>query len=140
MSFKSLAMLVALFVVPALIAVYVSSRRRRSRRAAALAAQAMVATGLGSGGGWRRHAPFALFAAAFAVLAFALARPSMKIRTPRREATVCAAGATSTTTSRKPTRATTPATRTPASTSVPQRPTSPPWTCIRPCRATWALR
>ena len=41
-----------------------------------------------AGGGWRRHLPFALFAAALALLVVALARPMATIKTPRREATV----------------------------------------------------
>jgi Ca-activated chloride channel family protein len=88
MSFRSPWMLVALVVIPAVVAAYVSSRRQRSRRAATLAAQGLVTTPFSGRGGWRRHVPFALFVAALVVLVVSLARPSMTIRTPRREATV----------------------------------------------------
>ena len=75
-------------LVPVVVAAYVSSRRRRARRAAALAAQGLVTTDVGRRLRWRRHVPFALFAAALAVLVVALARPMATVKTPRREATV----------------------------------------------------
>ena len=37
---------------------------------------------------WRRHVPFALFAAALALVCFALARPTMSLALPQREGTV----------------------------------------------------
>ena len=40
------------------------------------------------GSRWRRHLPFALFAAALAVLCVALARPTMSLALPQREGTV----------------------------------------------------
>jgi Ca-activated chloride channel homolog len=78
--------LLALAVIPVVIAVYVASRRRRARRASALAAQGLVQTGQGRA--IRRHVPFALFALALALLVVAFARPTATIVTPKRQATV----------------------------------------------------
>jgi Ca-activated chloride channel homolog len=88
MTFGSPLWLLALLVVPVMVAAYLSSLRRRTRRTAELAAQGLVATNRGRRQGWRRHLPFALFAAALALLAVALARPMATVTTPRRQATV----------------------------------------------------
>ena len=88
MTFGSPVWLLGLLVVPAMVAAYLSSRRRRTQRTAALAAQGLVATHLGRREGWRRHLPFALFAIALALAAIAVARPMASVKTPRREATV----------------------------------------------------
>jgi Ca-activated chloride channel family protein len=88
MTFRSPGMLAALVLIPILVAAYVSSRRRRTLRAAALAAQGLVTTNVGRRQKLRRHVPFALFAAALAVLIVATARPMATVKVPRREATV----------------------------------------------------
>ena len=88
MTFGSPWRLALLVVVPALIAAYVSSRRRRSQRSAALASQGLVTTGAASRMRIRRHVPFALFAAALTLLLVGLARPMATVKTPRREGTV----------------------------------------------------
>ena len=88
MSFRSPWMLVALVVLPGIVAAYVTTRRRRSRRATVLASEGLVTTPFAGRAGWTRHLPFALFSTALAVLVLAMARPSMSVRTPRREATV----------------------------------------------------
>jgi Ca-activated chloride channel family protein len=80
-------MLAALLLIPVLVAAYVSTRRRRARRAEALAHQGLVTTDARRLR-WRRHVPFALFAAALAVLVVGLARPMATVKLPRREATV----------------------------------------------------
>ena len=91
MTFRSPAMLVALVLVPAVVAWYVWSRRQRAQRAVVLAQQALVVTADSRRGRIRRHVPFALFTAAFTVLIVALSRPQATVKTPRREATVIVA-------------------------------------------------
>lgn len=89
MTFGAPLMLGLLVLVPALVAGYVSSRRRRDQRAAALAEQGLVQTvPAGSRMRVRRHVPFALFAAALTVLIVAMARPTTTVKLPRREGTV----------------------------------------------------
>jgi len=80
--------LLALLLVPAVVAIYLWSRRRRRLRAAALAAQGLVTRGAPRERRWLRHLPFALLLMALAVLVVAWARPMATIKTPRREATV----------------------------------------------------
>ena len=88
MTFRSPWMLIALAAIPGVVAAYVLSRRDRSQRAAALAAEGLVMTATGERLQVRRHVPFAVIVAALTLLVVALARPSMSVRTPRREATV----------------------------------------------------
>jgi Ca-activated chloride channel homolog len=88
MTFRSPGVLAALLLLPVLVAAYVSSRRGRARRADALAHQGLVTTDARKPLRWRRHVPFALFAAALAVLVVGLARPMATVKLPRREATV----------------------------------------------------
>jgi Ca-activated chloride channel family protein len=88
MTFRSPWMLGLLAVIPAMVAAYVSSRRRGATRAAALSAQGLVASSSRSPMPVRRHVPFALFAAALTVLVVGLARPMTTVKTPRREGTV----------------------------------------------------
>jgi Ca-activated chloride channel family protein len=87
-TFRSPGMLALLVLIPAVVAWYVSSRRRRARRAGTLATQGLVVADVGRRLRWRRHQPFALFTVALAVLVVALARPMATVKTPRREATV----------------------------------------------------
>ena len=88
MTFRSPWMLVLLVVVPAMVAAYVSARRRRARRVAELAEQGLVATSPASRLGRRRHVPFGLFVAALTLLLIGVARPMTTIKTPRQEGTV----------------------------------------------------
>jgi Ca-activated chloride channel homolog len=88
MSFQAPWMLVALIAVPAVIAGYISGRRRRSQRAAQLAADGLVTTSLDTRTRRRRLLPFALFVTALVVLIVGLARPTATIRTPERQGTV----------------------------------------------------
>ena len=62
--------------------------RRRSERAARLASEGLVPTSTAKRTRWRRHLPFALFAAAIGLVAFALTRPTMTITLPQRQGTV----------------------------------------------------
>src|SRR5436305_8890433 len=88
MTFRSPSMLVALVLIPVIVVAYSRARRRRSARATALAQQGLVTTAFEGRAKWRRHRPFAFFAAALAVLVVAMARPMVTVRTPRREGTV----------------------------------------------------
>jgi Ca-activated chloride channel family protein len=79
-----------LLLVPvALLAVtYLVQQRRRSRYAVRFASLPMLQRLAPHRPGWRRHAPAALMLLAFGVLALAAARPEMKVRVPREQATV----------------------------------------------------
>jgi Ca-activated chloride channel family protein len=88
MSFGAPWMLALLVLVPALVAAYVSSRRRQGRRAAELAAQGLVTTASQSRMRVRRHVPFGLFAAALTLLLVGMGRPMATVKTPKREGTV----------------------------------------------------
>jgi Ca-activated chloride channel family protein len=88
MTFRSPWMLGLLLVIPAMVAAYVSSRRRRAQRATALSEQGLVAVSPSSRLRVRRHVPFALFTAALTVLVVGMARPLTTVSTPRREGTV----------------------------------------------------
>ncbi|HTW08163.1 MAG TPA: VWA domain-containing protein [Acidimicrobiales bacterium] len=88
MTFASPGWLLALLVLPAMVAAYVPARRRLGRRRAALAAQGFATTGLGPHQKWRLHLAFALFTAALGMLIVASARPIATVKTVRREATV----------------------------------------------------
>ena len=82
-------MLVSLVLVPLLVVAYVRLVGRRARRAERLAAEGLVPTAASRRGvRWRRHVPFALFAAALAVVCVALARPTVSLALPQREGTV----------------------------------------------------
>lgn len=89
MTFGSPLMLGLLLAVPALVVAYVRSRRRRAQRAAALAEQGLVPTTAAQARlRFRRHVPFALFAAALTLLLVGMARPMTTVETPRREGIV----------------------------------------------------
>ena len=88
MSFRSPWLLGFLVVIPGVVALYISSRRRRQRRSAALAEQGLVATALPAKGRRRQHVPFALFVAALTLMVIGIARPMTTVKTPRREGTV----------------------------------------------------
>jgi len=88
MTFATPEWLLALLVVPAVMAAYVAAGRRRARRSEELAAQGLLVRSPGRGQGWRRTLPFALFSAALALLAVAAARPMATVKTPRLSATV----------------------------------------------------
>ena len=89
MSLDSPWMLLCLVVVPLLVVAYVGLVRRRSRRAERLASEGLVASAASRRGlRWRRHVPFALFAAAIVLVCVGLARPTMSFALPQREGTV----------------------------------------------------
>lgn len=88
MTFAAPWWLLGFSALPAVLAAYVTARRRRQRRARALAAQGLVVTGTDSERRWRLHLPFALVMLALALLVVAIARPMATITTIRRVATV----------------------------------------------------
>jgi Ca-activated chloride channel homolog len=88
MSLGSPWMLLCLACVPGLVLAYVWTLRLRARRAARLASEGLVQTAGARRVRWRRHIPFALFAAALALICFALARPTVSLALPEREGTV----------------------------------------------------
>jgi Ca-activated chloride channel homolog len=87
MSLRSPWMLLALVLVPVLVAVYWWMLRGRAERAARLASEGLVPAG-GQSVRWRRHLPFALFVLALALVGFGLARPTVSLAVPEREGTV----------------------------------------------------
>jgi len=87
MTFATPEWLLALLVVPAVVAVHIAARRRRARRSKELAAQGLLVRDPGRRQGWR-NLPFTLFVAALALLAVAVARPMATVKTPRLQATV----------------------------------------------------
>jgi Ca-activated chloride channel homolog len=89
MSFGSPWMLLWLVVVPLFVLAYARIVRMRSHRAARLASEGLVpVTASRRGQRLRRHVPFALVAAAIALLCVGLARPTMSLALPQREGTV----------------------------------------------------
>jgi Ca-activated chloride channel homolog len=88
MSLGSPWMLLWLAVVPLFVLAYLRIVQLRSRRAARLASEGLVPVASRRGQRFRRHVPFALFAAALALLCVALARPTMSLALPKREGTV----------------------------------------------------
>jgi Ca-activated chloride channel family protein len=87
MSLESPWMLLFLAGVPVLVAAYVLRLRVRAERAARLASEGLVPTTAARRDRWRRHVPFALFAAALALVCLALARPTVSLALPQREGT-----------------------------------------------------
>ncbi len=81
-------MLLTLAFVPGLVLAYWWMVRLRAERAARLASEGFVPTAAALRGRWQRHVPFALFAAALALVAFGLARPNVSLALPAREGTV----------------------------------------------------
>jgi Ca-activated chloride channel family protein len=60
----------------------------RAERSARLASEGLVQTPASQRVRWRRHIPFALFAAALALACFSLARPTVSLAFPERQGTV----------------------------------------------------
>jgi Ca-activated chloride channel family protein len=81
-SFGAPLMLLALVVVPALLAGYLVLQRDRARAAAAFASPALGASVAPQRPRWRRHVPLAAFLLAVAILVVALARPQRTVAVP----------------------------------------------------------
>lgn len=88
MSFGAPLMLIALAVVPALLAGYVVLQRDRGRAAAAFASPALAASVAPRRPRWRRHVPLAAFLLAIAILVVALARPQRTVAVPVEKAQI----------------------------------------------------
>jgi Ca-activated chloride channel family protein len=88
MSLGSPWMLLSLACVPALVLAYVWALRLRAERTARLASEGLVQTAARRRVRWQRHIPFALFAAALALVCFSLARPTVTLALPERQGTV----------------------------------------------------
>jgi Ca-activated chloride channel family protein len=88
MSFQWPLALVALVIVPALVAAYVIRERRREQDAARFTTPALLPNLVDSSPGWRRHLPLALFLVALTAMVVGVARPHAMVSVPREEATV----------------------------------------------------
>lgn len=88
MSFASPAFLVALALVPLVLAAQVVARRRARRYAVRFPAVATLGPLLPRVSSWRRRLPLALFLAALAALSLALARPHATVAVPREQASI----------------------------------------------------
>jgi Ca-activated chloride channel family protein len=81
-------LLLALVLVPLLVAVYLAVQRRRGRPAVRFSSLSLVMAARPGTSRIRRHLPFALFAAAIATLCVALARPAAVVSVPTSQATI----------------------------------------------------
>jgi Ca-activated chloride channel family protein len=88
MTLESPWMLLWLAAVPALVLAYTRVLQLRAERAARLASEGLVPTAPARRVRWRRHVPFALFAAAVGLICFSLARPAVSFGLPQREGTL----------------------------------------------------
>jgi len=88
MTFQWLGLLVALAVIPLLVAIYAWSQRRRRRSGARYSSLALIRSALPGSSRLRRHLPFALLASAVAVMVVALARPSVVLSIPTNQTTI----------------------------------------------------
>ena len=88
MSFQSPLLLLSLLALPVLVLLYRGHSRRSERAAAAFANPALLASVAPRRPGWRRHAPYALYALAVAGLALALARPEVTVAVPDERASI----------------------------------------------------
>jgi Ca-activated chloride channel family protein len=88
MSFGSPLWLLALALVPAALAAYLTAQRRSRRYAIRFPALATLREAGLAAPSWRRHVPAALVLAAIATLALALARPRLTHRVPIGEASM----------------------------------------------------
>ncbi len=88
MSFGQPLFLLSLLAIPLALGFHLVARRRRMRYAIRFTNMDVLASVAAGGRNWRRAAPPAVFLLAIAVLAVALARPSVSRLVPESEATV----------------------------------------------------
>lgn len=88
MSFGSPSVLVALALLPALVAWYVTRQRARRRAAAAFVSPRMLASVAPRRSGWRRHVPMLVLLLAVAALIVAAARPQKTVAVPAEKASI----------------------------------------------------
>jgi Ca-activated chloride channel homolog len=94
-SFQSPLLLLALLALPVAALLYRAHSRRGERAVAAFANPALLDSVAPHRPGWRRHAPYALYALALAGLALALARPEITVAVPDERASIVLATDTS---------------------------------------------
>ncbi|HEY1280872.1 MAG TPA: VWA domain-containing protein [Acidimicrobiales bacterium] len=82
MSFATPLALLALLVVPLLLAGYLWQLRRKRKQAVRFSDVALVRAAVPKRSRWKRHIPVALFLASIAGLAVAAARPQMSVKVP----------------------------------------------------------
>src|SRR5215831_15012505 len=82
MSFATPLALLALLVVPLLLAAYVWQLRRKRKHAVRFSDVALVRAAVPKRSRWKRHIPVALFLASIAGLGVAAARPQMSVKVP----------------------------------------------------------
>ena len=87
-SFQSPLLLLTLLALPVAVLLYRAHSRRAERAAAAFANPALLASVAPRRPGWRRHAPYGLYAIALAGLALALARPEITVAVPDERASI----------------------------------------------------
>src|SRR5579871_1812370 len=80
--------LLALLVLPLLLAVWWAARRRRKRAAVRVTSIALVRGAVGGRSRWRRRVPVALLVAGLAVLAVGAARPQVTVPQSSSNATI----------------------------------------------------
>jgi Ca-activated chloride channel homolog len=88
MTFLWIGLLAVVLTVPALILLYAWSQRRRKPVAARYSSLSLIREAAPARRRWRRHVPFALFAASAAVLVIALARPVVVLSVPSNQTTI----------------------------------------------------
>ena len=88
MSFQWPVALVALLVVPGVLALYVWRERRRPEDAARFGNPALFPNLVDASPGWRRHLPVAVMLVALAAMVVGVARPHATVSVKREEATV----------------------------------------------------
>ena len=82
MTFLWPEMLLLLLLVPVLVAMYLLALRRKKKLALRYASLSVVKEAIGSGHGWRRHLPPALFLLAVTAMLAAIARPAALMTLP----------------------------------------------------------
>ncbi len=88
MTFQWPYLLVALALVPALLALYIVAQRRRRAYAVRFTNLALLGAVVGRGPGFRRHIPPLLFLLSLTALLISLARPTAVIAVPRDQTAV----------------------------------------------------
>jgi Ca-activated chloride channel homolog len=88
MSFQWPLALVALVLVPLLVALYLLRERRREAFAGRFGNPALLPNVVDSSPGWRRHLPLAVLLAALTAMIVGVARPHATVSVRRQEATV----------------------------------------------------
>jgi Ca-activated chloride channel family protein len=88
MRFESPLVLLALLVVPLLVAAYVYRERRRAEAAERFGNLSLLPNLVPASPGWRRHLPLALLLVALTAMLVGMARPHATVRVKQQDATV----------------------------------------------------